>query len=108
MKLFALSIDNGNGTPIPIQVPGGVPTGGTATFNTILQAFITLLFVVGLLLALAYLVWGGINWTTSGGDKQKVQSARNKMIYAIIGLIVLFLAYMVVNLIGSLFGVKLY
>ena len=58
MELLALTI---NGTPI--QAPDGVPTGGNASFNVILQAFITLIFVVGILLALSYLVWGGINWT---------------------------------------------
>src|ERR1035437_8110147 len=102
MKLLALTINS-----TPILAPGGVPTGGAISFNIILQAFITLLFVVGVLMALSYLVWGGMSWTLSGGDKQKVQTARNKIIYSIIGLIVIFLAYLIINSIGKLFGVKL-
>ena len=108
MKLLALSIQGPNGTPIQIQAPGGIPTGGNASFNVILQSFITLFFVLGLLMSLVYLIWGGFNWIMSQGDKTKVQAARNRVIYAIIGLIVMFLAYVIINLIGSIFGVKLY
>jgi len=107
MGLLAFTIDSGNGTPIPIQCPGNIPCGGTPAFNNILQAVIQLLFVIGIILALAYFIWGGINWITSNGDKAKVQAARNKIIYAIIGLFVMFLAFAIVNLLGTFFGVHL-
>ena len=43
------------------------------------------------------LVWGGIKYTTSAGDTNKVASAKNTIIYAIIGLIVSIMAYAIVN-----------
>lgn len=47
----------------------------------------------GGLLLLALLVWGGIEWITSGGDKGKVESARNRITNALIGLTIVAAAY---------------
>ena len=43
---------------------------------------------------------------TSGGDKQKVVNARQKLTFAVVGLIVVFMSFFIVNLIGGLFGVE--
>ena len=64
-----------------------------------LGTVIQFLFVIGVILALGFLVFGGIKWITSGGDKGGVEAARNTIIAAIVGLIVIFLAYVVINLI---------
>ncbi|MBI2442554.1 MAG: hypothetical protein HYV40_01440 [Candidatus Levybacteria bacterium] len=59
---------------------------------------------MGVILALFYLIYGGIQWITSSGDKQKVAAARNRMIYAIIGLVIIFLSIFLVNLVLYIFG----
>lgn len=59
--------------------------------------FVNAAFVVAILLALVYLIWGGINWIMSGGDKEKVGAARQKIIAAIVGLILVILAYVILN-----------
>ena len=51
--------------------------------------------VIAALLVFMYLIWGGIEWITSGGDKGKTESARNKITAAILGLIVLAASYAV-------------
>lgn len=107
MKLLALTIESGNGTPIPILAPGGIPTGGGTSFNMILQDILTLVFAIAILMAFGYLIWGGINWIMSQGDKAKIQAARNRILYAIIGLFVMFLSFAIVNFIGMFFGIKL-
>ena len=43
------------------------------------------------------LIWGGIRYVVSGGDAKKVTDAKNTVLYAIIGLIVAFLAFAIVN-----------
>lgn len=57
-----------------------------------------MLYLVGIL-SVAFLIWGGIRYTTSAGDSNKVTSAKNTIMYAVIGLIVAILAYAIVNLV---------
>jgi len=64
---------------------------------------INAVFVIAILLALIYLIWGGINWIMSGGDKEKVGAARSKIIAAIVGLILVILAYVILNFVLVLF-----
>jgi len=40
-------------------------------------------------LVFAFLIWGAIEWITSAGDKGKMESARNKISNAIVGLVIL-------------------
>lgn len=102
MKELALTI---NGTPI--SAPNGVPTGGFGDKGiSVIQVALTLLFVFSVILALIFVIYSGIQWTMSGGDKQKIQSARNRLIYSIIGLIVITLAFFIVKVVIDLiFGV---
>ena len=65
-------------------------------------------FIIAVLIALFFLVWGGIKWITSGGDKSGVEGARNQIIAAVIGLIVVFLSFFILNLVLGLFGLDLF
>ncbi|RWZ78379.1 MAG: hypothetical protein EOT05_01275 [Candidatus Microsaccharimonas sossegonensis] len=56
----------------------------------------TLLFVVGAL-AVIMIIVGGLLYATSSGDPSRVTMAKNTLMYAIIGLVVAFLAFAVVN-----------
>ena len=85
----------------------GMPEGGVDTFGKTLQVGITLLFITVTLAALIFLILGGIQWIISQGDKTKVEAARKKITYAIIGLIVAFASYLIISVIGNFFGVKL-
>jgi len=42
--------------------------------------------VIGAAVALAYMVWGALDWIMSEGDKQKLENAKNKITHALIGL----------------------
>ncbi len=93
--------------PYEIRPVPGMPTGGIDKVETIIQVGITLLFIAATLLALAFLIYGGIRWITSGGDKTGVENARKTITYAIIGLVISFLAFFIINIIGAFFGIKL-
>ena len=56
----------------------------------------TILYIVGIL-AVIMLIIGGIRYVVSGGDSKKVTDAKNTILYAIIGLIICFLAFAIVN-----------
>lgn len=75
--------------------------------NEVISSIITAILVVVVLIALVFLIWGGLKWVMSGGDKSKVETARNTIIGAIIGLIIAFLAFFIINFVGSIFGITL-
>ncbi|MCL5434774.1 MAG: hypothetical protein M1405_00055 [Patescibacteria group bacterium] len=98
MKELALTM---NGSPIP--VPSGIPSGGFGTSGIgIIQVALTILFVLADVAALAFVIFAGIQWTMSGGDKQKIQSARNRLIYSIVGLIVISASFFIIQIVSTL------
>ena len=62
----------------------------------------TLLFLVGAI-SVVMIIWGGITYTTSTGDSGRVTRAKNTILYAIVGLVVSFLAYAIVNWVLNIF-----
>lgn len=100
MKL-ALKVGNYN-----INPPGGVPTGGESQLDKIVQTGINLFFIIAVAVALLYLIWGGFDWLRSEGDKTKVQNAKNRVLYSIIGLCVVFASFLIISFLGDMFGVK--
>ena len=104
MKLLTLTLTGPDGNPIEILAPPGIPSGGIVDAGTITGNAVSILFAIGVILALFYLIYAGIQWTMSGGDKQKIAAARNKIIYAIIGLLVIFFSIFIVNLVLFVLG----
>ena len=56
----------------------------------------TILYIVGVI-AVIMLIIGGIRYVVSGGDSKKVTDAKNTVLYAIIGLVICFFSYAIVN-----------
>ena len=50
---------------------------------------------------LIYLFWGAFEYITSGGDKEKIAKARDKMVHAVIGIIIVFLAIVIYGYIAG-------
>lgn len=67
--------------------------GQTPIFQTISNV---LLFIIGAV-SVIMLIIGGIRYTVSQGDSSAVTSAKNTILYSIIGLVVAILAYAAVN-----------
>jgi hypothetical protein len=55
-----------------------------------------LLFVVGAL-SVIMLIVGGLRYVVSGGNSTAVTAAKNTILYAIVGLVIAFLAYAAIN-----------
>ena len=65
--------------------------------------------IIGLVLSfvgvifLLLIIYGGISWMFSAGNEQKVEKAKNIIINAVIGLVIVFAAYFITDFIGSQF-----
>ena len=88
--------------PLKAGVACAKPDGkaGTTTLfgaNSIFQTVANLMiFIVGII-AVIMLIIGGIRYALSGGDQSAVTSAKNTILYAIIGLVIAFLSFAAVN-----------
>ena len=67
--------------------------GDTGVFKQVTN---TVLYIVDIV-AVIMLIIGGIRYVISGGDSKKVTDAKNTVLYAIIGLVICFFSYAIVN-----------
>lgn len=71
----------------------------------------TLSVIVGVLTVIAgiwflfQIITAGYQWLSSGGDKASVAAARDKLTYSLIGLVIVVMAFAIVSLVGTLFGI---
>lgn len=75
-------------------------------FSALIQGLLNMVLFIAALLVFGYLIWGGITWITSGGDKGKTEEARNKITAAIIGLAVVASAYAIFRLVIAFLGIN--
>ncbi len=86
--------------PINISIPEGFFNNISELINGVLR----LVMIIAALLVFIYLLWGGIEWITSGGDKGKTESARNKITSAIIGLIIMAASWALLTIVLNFLG----
>ena len=85
-------------------VNGAGDTGGGGDINSVFKKVVeVLLFLIGAV-SVIMIVVGGIKYTTSGGDSAQVTSAKNTIMYAVVGLIVALLGYAIVNFVVKAFA----
>jgi hypothetical protein len=73
------------------------------SFNTMIKTVINILLYVLGMVAVIMIVIGGIRYTTSNGDAGAVKSAKDTILYSVIGLVVAIMAYSIVNFVVSWF-----
>lgn len=86
--------------------PGRVvlPTGYSPTIGHLISSVLRIVIVVAVLLVLLEFIMGGIGWITSGGDKGKTEAARNRIVAALVGILVLSAAYALTLLVAYVLG----
>ena len=71
----------------------------------IITGILNAIIAVASIVAVIFIVIGGINYMTSAGDSSKVEKGKKTIIYAVIGLIICALAFTIVNwVVGSVLG----
>lgn len=71
----------------------------------IVATFVALGLIIAAILSLVYIIVGGISFILSAGNEEKIQKAVNTIRYAIIGLIVAFIAFFAVSFVANLLGI---
>lgn len=84
---------------LALTLPGGenIPDPQNKFHNTgeFISGLYQVTFLIAIFVALYWLAWGIFEYIFAGGDKQKLGSARNRIMWAIIGLIFILLAFLI-------------
>ena len=92
VSVSALNIYDGVEAARGESVPSDL-FGASGIFTTVVNV---LLFVIGAV-AVVMLIVGGLRYAISGGNSTAVSAAKNTILYAIVGLIIAFLSYAIIN-----------
>lgn len=87
-----------------INAPGGIPQGGSDTAQKIIQTGVRLFLIVAIIFGLVYLIFAGIQWIMSRGDKQQLEEAKLKITYAVVGLVIALGGFFIVSFVFKFFN----
>lgn len=88
----------------PTLAPSASGITSVADFYDVIQIAARWLVVFGIIIGAVFVIIGGIQYMTSGGDEEGTKGAKAKIIGGLIGIAIVLLAYAVVNIVGSFFG----
>lgn len=77
---------------------------GAEGINQLIRVGINLLFIVGAVACLFFVIWGAIQYMSAGTQKDGAAEARKKITYALTGLALLGLSFFIVRLVGNIVG----
>lgn len=86
------------------DLPGATIEGG---FGGYVSQILAGILAIAAILVFIYLIWGGIDWISAGGDKGKTEKARDKITQAVIGLVVLVSAVAIFTLLQNFLGIEI-
>ena len=103
MNKFLAATTTTTGVSETIGKPTFLPEWNTLGLGNILGWALNLLFVGAGLFVFYHLVFGALEWISSGGDKEKVEKARKRITTAVTGLVILFVTLGIIVLIENVF-----
>lgn len=92
---------------LPSAIGSGNYNQGGNALGKLISSLVGALFIAGFLLAFVMILMGGVKWITAGGDKTKLETARDEITNSIIGIIVVGAAYALTSLVANFFGLDL-
>lgn len=102
VSLFLIVPSFAASTDLRFEAPGQILSPEEINISNLPSFLITLLFIVGVIIAIVFLIYGGIKWILSGGDSKQVEGARNHIVAAIVGLIIVVAAFFILNFVFSI------
>ena len=74
---------------------------------TIVRGVVQFILVVAFIAAFVFLLIGGVRWILAGGDEKAVAGARGTITAALIGLVIVLVAYAIIRLVEIFFNINI-
>lgn len=103
MNKLAIKLPGGN----EVISPPELQTKGFTNLASFISPLLNIAFYIAVFLAFYFLVWGGFQYITAGGKKEELAKARSRISWALIGLIVIFLAFFIAKFAAEIFTPKI-
>lgn len=101
MKLAQLNLNEVQSQAIP-----GFAFEGSPNLGTLIGKIIPYLLTVAGILLLLFLLFGGLQLMLSRGDPKSMEGAKGKISNALVGFLIVFVAYWLTQIIGSILGLQ--
>ncbi len=95
------------GTTINLNSAGSFQNAVNITPSSLIRAVVIGILAIAALVFFIMLLVGGVKYILSGGDKGKTESARGQITAALIGLVIVFAAWAILQLMAAFIGVDL-
>jgi Type IV secretion system pilin len=84
---------------LAVNTNGGTSTcnEGSSTVSSLIRTIINILSIIVGVVAVIMIIIGGFRYITSGGKQESVTAAKNTILYAVIGLVIVALAQIIVR-----------
>jgi len=79
---------------------------GDITLQGVVAKIINIAMMAAGMVAVIYLIIGGFRYVTSGGNAEAIEGAKATILNAIIGLIIIFISFLLVNYILTAMGIN--
>jgi hypothetical protein len=104
----AIILPGPSGTPIPVAYPSVYQAFQTqfpkGTIADVIIRLLNYVFVAAGMGLLLMLISAGFSFLTSAGDAKKLEAGKQRLTNAVIGFLIVFVAYWIVQLTGIIFG----
>lgn len=81
-------------------------TDPTTYTNNVIQGIFSIFFIVGVIYFIWHFVFAGLHLISTDGDPKKYESARSELMWAFLGLIVIFSVFAILKLVGTITGIQ--
>ncbi len=89
----------------PLGLEGKTSDEAPTVFATLISSSLGLITLIGIIWFVFTFISGALAIITSGGDKNSMEQAKKKLTSGVIGLVVMLLSILIINFIGSIFGI---
>lgn len=95
-----------SGVCVATAMPGGSDVATLQGFECLIANVFSIIITVIGMAGFVMFVFGSFKWMLSGNDSKGVETAKNTMTFAIIGIVVAISGFIILNLLSSFTGIK--
>ncbi|MDD3002841.1 MAG: hypothetical protein PHS06_03160 [Candidatus Shapirobacteria bacterium] len=82
-----------------------ISSNPTNYMNGVIQTVFSIFFIFGLIYFVYHIVLSGYKMISSQGDPKKYEEAQHSLIYAFIGIAIIFSIFALLKIVGHIFGI---